>query len=85
MKTIGIDLGGTNIKAALVDENGVILQEKSVKTNLPRTAEAVCNDIAALCNALSEGQQVAGIGVGCPGTVDGGMVLYSNNLDWKNF
>ena len=34
MKTIGIDLGGTNIKAALVDENGVILQEKSVKTNL---------------------------------------------------
>ena len=85
MKTIGIDLGGTNIKAALVDENGVILQEKSVKTNLSRTAEAVCDDIAALCNALSEGQQVAGIGVGCPGTVDGGMVLYSNNLDWKNF
>ena len=85
MKTIGVDLGGTNIKAALVDEQGEILKEKSVKTNLPRPAESVCDDIAALCNELAGGQQVAGIGVGCPGTVDGGMVLYSNNLDWKNF
>ena len=85
MKTIGVDLGGTNIKAALVDEQGKILKEKSVKTNLPRPAERVCDDIAALCNELAGGQQMAGIGVGCPGTVDGGMVLYSNNLDWKNF
>ena len=85
MKIIGVDLGGTNIKAALVDEQGKILKEKSVKTNLPRPAERVCDDIAALCNELAGGQQMAGIGVGCPGTVDGGMVLYSNNLDWKNF
>lgn len=85
MKTIGVDLGGTNIKAALVDEQGKILKEKSVKTNLPRPAERVCDDIAALCNELAGGQQMAGIGVGCPGTVDGGMVVYSNNLDWKNF
>ena len=50
MKTIGVNLGGTNIKAALVDEQGKILKEKSVKTNLPRPAERVCDDIAALCN-----------------------------------
>ena len=76
MKTIGVDLGGTNIKAALVDEQGKILKEKSVKTNLPRPAERVCDDIAALCNELAGGgQQMAGIGVGCPGTVGGGVVL----------
>lgn len=69
MKTIGVDLGGTNIKAALVDEQGKILKEKSVKTNLPRPAERVCDDIAALCNELAGGQQMAGIGVG------GGVVL----------
>lgn len=85
MKTIGVDLGGTNIKAALVDENGHIVQEKAVKTNLPRPAESVCDDIAALCRELAQGESVAGIGVGCPGTVDGGTVLYSNNLGWKNF
>lgn len=85
MLYLGVDLGGTNIKVALVDENGEILQEASTPTNLPRPAEAVCDDIAALCNQLAEGKQVAGIGVGCPGTVDGSMVLYSNNLDWHDF
>ena len=85
MLYLGIDLGGTNIKAALVDENGEILQESSAPTNLPRSAEAVCDDIAVLCNQLAAGRDVAGIGVGCPGTVDGGTVLYSNNLDWHNF
>lgn len=85
MLYLGVDLGGTNIKVALVDENGEILQEASAPTNLPRPAEAVCDDIAALCRQLAEGQEVAGIGVGCPGTVDGSMVLYSNNLDWHDF
>ena len=85
MKTIGVDLGGTNMKAALVDETGQVLQEISAPTNLPRPAEAVCDGIAALCLALSQDQQVAGIGVGCPGTVDGGVVRYSNNLAWHDF
>ena len=85
MLYLGVDLGGTNIKVALVDENGEILQEASTPTKLPRPAEAVCDDVAALCNQLAEGEQVAGIGVGCPGTVDGSAVLYSNNLDWHDF
>ena len=76
----GCGLGGTNIKAALVDADGAIIKEASTPTKLPRPAEAVCDDIAALCNQLAQGQQVAGIGVGCPGTVDGGLVRYSNNL-----
>ena len=89
---LGVDLGGTNIKAALVDENGQILQEGSRPTNLPRPAEAVCDDIAALCRELMAEKNmtaadVACVGVGCPGTVDDttGMVLYSNNLDWADF
>ena len=85
MLYLGVDLGGTNIKAALVDENGAILRESAAPTNLPRSAESVCDDIAALCNELAQGQTVAGIGVGCPGMVDGGLVRYSNNLAWENF
>lgn len=82
---LGVDLGGTNIKAALVNAEGNILKESSVPTNLPRPAEAVCDDIAALCTALADGVRVHGIGVGCPGTVDGGVVRYSNNLNWHDF
>ena len=85
MYYLGVDLGGTNIKAALVTESGEIVKEASAPTNLPRTAEAVCDDIAALCLHLAESEQVAAIGVGCPGTVDNGVVLYSNNLDWHDF
>ena len=85
MYYLGVDLGGTNIKAALVDAEGNILNESSVPTNLPRQAEAVCDDIAALCTALADGVRVHGIGVGCPGTVDGGVVRYSNNLNWHDF
>ena len=85
MYYLGVDLGGTNIKAALVDADGAIIKEASTPTKLLRPAEAVCDDIAALCNQLAQGQQVAGIGVGCPGTVDGGLVRYSNNLDWHDF
>ena len=85
MYYLGVDLGGTNIKAALVDADGAIIKEASTPTKLPRPAEAVCDDIADLCNQLAQGQQVAGIGVGCPGTVDGGLVRYSNNLDWHDF
>lgn len=92
MLYLGVDLGGTNIKAALVNEAGEILHEGSRPTNLPRPAEAVCDDIAALCLGLIDEAgcgkaEVGGIGVGCPGTVDDatGMVRYSNNLAWENF
>ena len=85
MLYLGVDLGGTNIKAALVNSEGEILCEAGIPTNLPRPAEAVCDDIATLCLQLAEGKDVAGVGVGCPGTVDGGTVLYSNNLDWHDF
>ena len=85
MYYLGVDLGGTNIKAALVTVDGEIVKEASTPTNLPRTAQAVCDDIAALCLQLAVGEPVAAIGVGCPGTVDDGVVLYSNNLDWHDF
>lgn len=70
MYYLGVDLGGTNIKAALVDADGAIIKEASTPTKLPRPAEAVCDDIAALCNQLAQGQLVAGIGVGRPGCLE---------------
>lgn len=85
MYYLGVDLGGTNIKAALVTESGEIVKEASISTNLPRTGEEICDDIAALCGQLAQGERVVGIGIGCPGTVDHGVVLYSNNLDWHDF
>lgn len=89
---IGVDLGGTNIKVALVNDACEILAEAQRPTGLPRSAEAVCKDIVetmrqVLVLADVDFTSIGGIGVGCPGKVDGeaGMVIYSNNLGWKNF
>lgn len=90
MYYIGIDLGGTNIKGALVSETGEIAREVSRPTRVELGAGAVCDGIAAVITELSSGvdrTSLGGVGLGCPGTVDDetGRVLYANNLGWKNF
>ena len=87
MYYIGIDLGGTNIKGALVSETGEIAREVSRPTRVELGAEAVCDGIAAVITELSSGvdrTSLGGVGLGCPGTVDDetGCVLYANNLGW---
>ena len=92
MQYIGIDLGGTNIKAALVNPEGQVLAEASAPTGGLRPAEELCRDIAVLTDRLlaqanCPRDQVAALGMGCPGTVDDhtGVVVYANNLEWRNF
>lgn len=51
MLYLGVDLGGTNIKAALVDETGSLVREAAAPTGLPRSAQSICDDIASPCLA----------------------------------
>ena len=53
---IGIDLGGTNIKAGVVNEEFEIIAKATCKTNLPRPAEEICEDMAkgALAGSCKE-------------------------------
>lgn len=88
---IGIDLGGTNIKAGVVNENFEIVATANVKTNLPRSAEEICNDMAEVAvKAVSKAgltlEQIESVGVGTPGTANSatGIVEYSNNLGFVN-
>ncbi len=91
MYRVGIDLGGTNIKAGIVDENQKIVAQASAPTGAERSAEEVIADMAGLAKQLMEELQIdedalMGIGVGCPGLVDAGagIVRYSNNISWEN-
>ena len=90
MHYIGIDLGGTSIKGAVVTEGGTILKEASCPTQRESGPEHVAREIAGLITALAEGydpQAIGGVGVGCPGIVEdhSGIVRYSANLHWENF
>ena len=73
MYRIGIDLGGTNTAAGLVDENGQILGRESVKTNLPTDLDRIVENIAGLCHKLMENfglskENIRSVGVGVPCT-----------------
>ncbi len=90
MVRVGIDLGGTNIVAGVVDDNYTILATAKRKTNLPRPAEEIIKDMAelvgeAVAKANMSMSEVRFVGVGCPGTCnqDSGIVEYSNNLRFE--
>jgi len=84
LKVLGVDLGGTYIKAAVVDEKGDIFWKKTVET--PVGYEAVAETIAQLALEVAEKYEIAGVGIGTPGSIDHekGVVRYSPNLKWRD-
>ena len=52
MYRIGVDLGGTNIAAGIVNEEGKIIARLSIPTGAHRPADEIAADIAALCHSL---------------------------------
>jgi len=91
MYYIGIDLGGTNIAAGIVDENGSIVRKGSVPTGRTRASEAIVEDMCALVKQLMEEaglkeDQIHSIGIGSPGAPDrkNGIIIYNNNLGFRN-
>ena len=92
MYTIGIDLGGTNIKVGLCDANLNIIDKDSVPTQANRPGEEIVRDMAELSGLLITRNNlkisdIAYIGIATPGTVNTktGYVEYANNLPFKNF
>ncbi|MCP0886791.1 ROK family glucokinase [Ligilactobacillus sp. WILCCON 0076] len=89
-KLIGVDLGGTTIKFAILNEQGEIQQKWSIDTNILDEGTHIVPDIVASINHhLSlykmQPEQFIGIGMGTPGTVnlEKGTVIGAYNLNWK--
>ncbi len=81
---LGVDLGGTSVKLALVDERGRVLQSVRVETSGKPAGLAKALRVAAA--PLLKGRRILGTGVGVAGDVDPeqGVVRFSPNLKWKN-
>ena len=90
---IGVDLGGTNIAAGIVNKNGEIIYKKSTPTNLPQPENVIEEKIAGLCRELCAdknlelGKDITFVGVGTPGNVNSnsGVVAFNANfgyVDW---
>jgi glucokinase len=83
--SIGLDLGGTNLRAAAIERGGTMLDKISGQTHFSAGREAVLGDIAATISRLREKHGpagLAGIGVGVPGFIrmKEGVITGSNNL-----
>lgn len=90
--SIGVDLGGTNLRIAAVQENGNILETITTNTEVKRGRDvvinAMCDAIKALTTKYEANNRLGGIGVGVPGIIDmdTGMVRESPNLpDWRDY
>ena len=89
---VGVDLGGTNMRIAAVDETGKQLEVISTSTEVKRGRESVvsamCDAIRALSAKYSSTHRLAGTGIGVPGIIDmeSGLVKESPNLpDWAEY
>ncbi len=92
MYRLGIDLGGTNIVAGLVNKDYKIVARASCKTNVPRPESEICDSMAevakkAVAKAGITMENVESIGIGVPGAVNPktGVIEYSANLFFHNW
>lgn len=88
---VGIDLGGTNIVAGVVDEEYNIIAKATTKTNCPRPEKEIAGDMAKMAlqaveNAGLTMEKIEWIGIGTPGIANSetGIIEYANNLGFKN-
>ena len=83
--SIGLDLGGTNLRGAAIDRSGSILEKIAGRTPLSAGKEALFDEMAEVISSLKDrwgAGGLAGIGVGVPGFIllKEGVIKNSNNL-----
>lgn len=91
MNYIGIDVGGTNLKAGLVSESGELLATTKMKIASISNQEMLVRTMVDMIRELAEKvgiplSEIASVGVGVPGAVEirSGMLLYTCNLPLRN-
>ena len=86
----GVDVGGTNTKIGILNENADILVQESIKTESEKGAEITIKRIWETIKKISEAievkpEEIEGIGVGIPGpVVDESTVKIAANFSWGN-
>ncbi|MFD2215057.1 ROK family protein [Metabacillus endolithicus] len=87
MHTIGIDLGGTNLRIGVFNEQGEIINEQSQPTEAAKGPQYVINQMAEIINQLKATYKIKAIGIGSPGPLNphDGIIIEPPNLPgWVN-
>src|SRR5271163_3066250 len=89
--SIGVDLGGTNLRAAVIDSQRNLLDKISGSTDLAAGRDAVIDDMVSSIETLRARlgeHNLRGVGIGIPGfiLIDKGLIIGSNNMpEFENY
>ena len=81
-KVIGIDIGGTNLRGALVSTEGEILKRMEISSQADQGINKVIENLAGFIKDISEGENVCNIGMGIPGIINSkdGVITQAPNI-----
>ncbi|MGB7292617.1 MAG: ROK family protein [Thermodesulfobacteriota bacterium] len=87
-KVIGVDIGGTNLRAASIDKSGKILSRRTVSSDAKKGIEFVMENLISLLTEIIKDESISGIGIGIPGIIDvnKGILTQAPNIsEVKNY
>ncbi|WP_226670519.1 ROK family protein [Metabacillus litoralis] len=87
MYTIGIDLGGTNLRIGVFKENGELIEEQNCPTEVEKGPEYTIGIMAKAINSIKNKYQIKAVGIGAPGPLNPheGVIIEPPNLrGWVN-
>lgn len=85
---LGMDVGGTKVAAAVVDQDGKMIGKREIPTRCERTSSEILDDMAQLATMVAGEvgglENIASVGIGFPGWTDpdAGLVVAAGNLNW---
>lgn len=82
---IGVDIGGTNLAAGVMDDLGGLVMKRSLPAGADRSTEAILDDVAKLVNELRQAypDEIRAVGIGVPGVVskENDYIYYCPNIN----
>lgn len=81
---LGVDIGGTSVKIGVV-KNGEVFESTSIRNLFKGNPSLLTSGIKDICDTYILKYNINKIGVGCPGDIFNGIVVFASNLGWKNY
>jgi len=81
-KVIGIDIGGTNLRGAVVDKEGNIHNRMKILSEADQGIDVLIDNLAGFIREISKGEKINNIGIGIPGIIDSkdGVITQAPNI-----
>lgn len=81
-RVIGIDVGGTNLRGALVGTDGKIINRMKIASDADKGIDAVIDNLVRLIKGIGGGEEVSAVGFGIPGIIDfkAGIITQAPNI-----